>query len=211
MAEATLQVQTRTVKGKQGVKHLRNEGVVPGVLYGRGEEPSMLSVNLKEFMTLLHSNGRNVVVDLSIGDKKDKIKAFIYEIQHDPMSGEIIHIDLKHISLTEKITVTVPVHLTGIAFGVKNEGGILEHLMHSVEVSCLPSDIPANITIDVTGLHTGDVVHVRDLPRDKFEIVSDADNVTVHVVSPKLQVAVEKPEETGQAEPEVIGEKKEEA
>jgi len=237
MAEATLHVRMRTEKGKQAVKHLRKQGLVPGILYGKGEQPSKLAVNLKDFINLLHMYGRNVVVDLAVGDRKKKIKAFIYEIQHDPISGEIIHIDLKHISLKEKITVTIPIHLSGIPTGVKNEGGILEHLMHTVEISCLPVDIPDSITIDVSLLHTGGIIHVRELPlftphvpesapqimqsiirgpqhagtpHEKFEILSDPENVVVHVISPKVQVVEEKPEEAVPIEPEVIGGKKEE-
>ncbi|MDP2984296.1 MAG: 50S ribosomal protein L25 [Candidatus Latescibacter sp.] len=209
MAEASLKAQVRTVKGKQASKHLRKEGHIPGVLYGPGENPSLLSLDSKEFLTLLHSFGRNVVVDLAVGDKKKKVKAFIYEIQHDPISGDIIHVDLKHISLKVKIHVTVPVHLGGIPVGVKNEGGILEHIMHTVEISCLPTDIPESISLDVTSLHTGDGIHIKDLPHEKFEILAELESVVVHVVAPRV-VAVEEPTEVGIAEPEVIGEKKEE-
>jgi large subunit ribosomal protein L25 len=211
MAEATLQVQARTERGKQGAKHLRNQGFVPGVLYGPGEQPSLLSIQLKDFLHLLHTRGRNVVVDLAVGDKKRKIKAFIYEIQHDPISGDIIHVDLKHISLKEKINVTIPIRLSGIPIGVKNEGGILEHLMHSIEITCLPTEIPDAITLDVSQLHTGGVIHVKDLPLEKLEANSAAEHIVAHVVAPKLHVAEEeKPEEVATAEPEVIGGKKEE-
>jgi large subunit ribosomal protein L25 len=209
MAEASLKAQVRTGQGKQASKHLRKEGLVPGVLYGPGESPSLLSIDSKEFITLLHSFGRNVVVDLAVGDKKKKVKAFIYEIQHDPISGEIIHVDLKHISLKEKIHVTIPVRLEGIPVGVKNEGGILEHVMHNVEISCLPADIPDSITVDVTELHTGNSIHVKDLAHEKFEFIAEPDSVVVHVVAPRV-VVEEAPAEVGVAEPEVIGEKKEE-
>lgn len=210
MAEAKLQVQTRTEKGKQAVKHLRKQGLFPGILYGPGEQPSMLSINLKDFLNLLHTYGRNMVVDLAVGDRRKKFKAFIYEIQHDPISGDIIHVDLKHISLKEKITVTISIHLTGIPTGVKNEGGILEHLMHTVEISCLPTDIPDGITIDVSDLHNGGLIHVKELPHQKFEIVSEPESIVVHVISPRVHAVEEKPEEVGPAEPVVIGEKKEE-
>jgi len=210
MAEATLQVQARTEKGKQAAKHLRRKGQIPGILYRPGEKPSMLDINQKDILNLLHTYGRNVVVDLTLGDKKKKVKAFIYEIQHDPISGDIIHVDLKHINLKEKINVTVPVHLTGIPTGVKNEGGILEHLMHAIEVRCLPTDIPDSITLDVTDLHNGGIIHVRDIPRDKFEIVSEPESVVVHIVSPRATIEAKIGEAAAGAEPEVIGEKKEE-
>ena len=209
MAEASLKAQIRTGKGKQVSKHLRKEGLIPGVLYGPGEIPSLLSLDSKEFLSLLHTFGRNVVVDLKVGDKKKKVKAFIYEIQHDPLSGDIIHIDLKHISLKEKMHVTIPIHIVGIPFGVKNEGGILEHILHTVEILCLPVDIPENIKVDVANIHTGESIHVKDLAREKFEILAEPEAIVVHVVAPKI-AAVEEPTEVGTAEPEVIGEKKEE-
>lgn len=209
MAEASLKAQIRTGKGKQVSKHLRKEGLIPGVLYGPGEIPSLLSLDSKEFLSLLHTFGRNVVVDLTVGDKKKKVKAFIYEIQHGPLFGDIIHIDLKHISLKEKMHVTIPIHIVGIPFGVKNEGGILEHILHTVEISCLPVDIPEDIKVDVANIHTGESIHVKDLAREKFEILAEPEAIVVHVVAPKI-AAVEEPTEVGLIEPEVIGEKKEE-
>ncbi|MFA6470597.1 MAG: 50S ribosomal protein L25 [Candidatus Latescibacterota bacterium] len=208
MAEAYLKAQIRTGKGKQVSKHLRNEGLIPGVLYGPGETPSLLSLDSKELISLLHTFGRNVVVDLTVGDKKKKVKAFIYEIQHDPLSGDVMHIDLKHISLKEKMHVTIPIRIVGIPFGVKNEGGLLEHILHSVEILCFPVDIPDDIKVDVTNLHTGEGIHVNDLPHDKFEFLAEQDATVVHVVAPKI-VAVEEPTEAVTAEPEVINEKKE--
>ena len=212
MPEASLVADLREKKGKQAAKQLRREGLVPGVLYGPGEEPSMLSINLKELLTLLHTFGRNTIVDLSLAsNKKKKFKAFIYEIQHDPLSGDIIHIDLKHIDLTKKIHLSVPIHLEGVPEGVRNEGGILEHALHTLEVLCLPIDIPNNITIDVSGLHLGGSVHVSDIKTDKFEIMSDLSNVIVQIIAPKVAQAGEEMgeegmEEVGTTEPEVIGE-----
>jgi len=208
MAEAFLKAQIRTGKGKQVSKHLRKEGLVPGVLYGPGETPALLSLDSKELMSLLHTFGRNVVVDLTVGDKKKKVKAFIYEIQHDPLSGDVMHIDLKHISLKEKMHVTIPIRIVGIPFGVKNEGGILEHILHSVEILCFPVDIPDDIKVDVTNLHTGEGTLIKDLPHDKFEFLAEPDATVVHVVAPKI-AAVEEPTEAVTAEPEVINEKKE--
>ena len=212
MAEANLKVIKREEKGKQASKHLRQNGFIPGILYGFGMEPLSLTVDLKELLLLLHSVGRNAVFNLSIGKNKKKYTSFIYDIQHNPISGEIIHIDLKQISLTEKIHVNVPVHLTGLSFGVKNEGAIVEHIMHAIEVACLPADIPVDIKIDITDLHLGDVIHVKDIPHENFEILSAEDSVVLHLIAPKV-VKVEEVEEEiveegeeAAAEPEVIGE-----
>ncbi|MHB9028973.1 MAG: 50S ribosomal protein L25 [Candidatus Latescibacterota bacterium] len=210
MAEATLKAMIRTERGKQAAKHLRQQGSIPGVLYGPGEQPSPLRINLKEFVTLLHANGRNVVVNLIVEDSPAPVKAFIYEIQHDPISGDIIHVDLKHISLKEKIHVTVPVHLTGIPVGVKTEGGILEHIMHTVEISCFPHQIPDAITLNVTELHTGAIIHVKDIPHEEFDLLSEPEATVIHIVTPRVVAGEEQPSEVGPVEPEVIGKKEEE-
>ena len=213
MAEATLHVEHRTETGKQAVKRLRSSGLVPGVVYGLAEDPEKLSMNGREILDMLQKYGRNVVVNLAIGSEKGNVKSFIYDIQHDPMSGAIIHVDFKRISLKEKIHIIVPVHLVGIPEGVKNEGGIVEHLMHTIEVNCLPAEIPESITLDISGLHLHGSFHVRDITAEKFDIITEADRTIVHVVAPKVVAApapveAEVPAET--AEPEVIGRKEKE-
>lgn len=210
MSEATLAAQIREEKGKQAAKHFRRLGLIPGILYGPGEEPSMLNINGKELLTLLHTFGRNAIVNLRVGDKKKNVKAFIYNIQHDPISGDISHVDLKHINLKEKIHLSVPIRLTGIPEGVKNEGGILEYNLHSVEIMCLPTNIPETITLDVSSMHLGDSIHVSDISAEHFEILSELSATIVHVVAPKVVKAAEEVVEVVEggepAEPEVIGE-----
>jgi len=219
MAEAVLNVGTREERGKQAVKRLRNKGFIPAVLYGPGEIPSLLTLNGKEFTNLLHSFGRNIVVNLAFDKGKKKIKTFIFEIQNNPISGNIIHVDFKHISLKEKIHVEVPIHLEGIPEGVKNEAGIIEHAMYTLEIRCLPTDIPEQITLDVTPLHIGDVIHVKDIKQENFEIISDPEKTVIHIITPKIVKIEEVEEEVAEvvegeieevAEPEVIGRKPEE-
>jgi len=219
MAEAKLKAEVREATGKQGAKNLRRQGLVPGIFYGMHKEPVSLSIDGKELSDLLHSFGRNMVVNLTVGSDQKKITAFIYEIQHEPITGNIIHVDFKHISLKEKIHVAVPVRLEGTSWGVKNEGGILENTMHTIDVSCLPGDIPESLVFDVSEMRIGDVIHVSDITEKNFEILSDKDNTIVHVVAPKI-AAVEEVEEEAEeeelaeleepTEPEVIGAKKQE-
>jgi len=213
MAEGSLKVLVREETGKQAAKNLRRQGYVPGVLYGSGIEPTPLSIDTKDLLSLLHTFGRNVVVNLTLGKSRKKIKSFIYDIQHHPISGEITHVDLKRIAMDEKIHVTVPVHLSGMPWGVKNEGGIVEHMLHTIEISCLPSDIPEEINVDISEMRLGDVIHVRDLAHEKFEILSDEESVVVHIIAPKVtkaeaaaEAAEAEEEEFEAPEPEVIGE-----
>ena len=222
MAEATLQVNTREEKGKQAMKKLRQEGFVPGVLYGPGKDPSLLSINSRELFNLLHSYGRNVVVNLNIGDGQKNVKTFIFEIQHDPITDNIIHVDFKHISLDVKIHVAVPVHLEGIPVGVRSDTGITEHIMHTIEIRCFPIEIPEEIVINIEDLEIGDSIHVKDIGEKNFEILSEKERTVVHVIAPKVVAVVEEVEEVVEgeeleieeepAEPEVIGkeDKKEE-
>jgi len=199
--------------GKSVTRKLRAQGDVPAVYYGRGEDPIVLTVNAKEIDTLLHAGGSsNVIVDLQVeGDAATDRKALIREIQRDPVVGNILHLDFQHISLTERITVEVPIELTGVPTGVKDGGGILEHLLREVEVECLPTDIPAEITVDVTGLAIGDSLHVSDLSAPGVEILTDGHRTIATVVPPTvLEEAKPAEEEVAATEPELVKEKKEE-
>ena len=217
MAEATLHVNIREEIGKQAAKHMRQKGFIPGILYGMDEKASLLSISGKELTNILHSYGRNIVVNLILSEEKKEVKTFIYEIQHAPITGNIIHVDFKHISLKEKIHVTIPIYLEGTPEGVKNEGGIIEHIMHTLEIKCIPSEIPEEIILDVTPMHIGDVIHVKDIEHKNFEIIPDPERTVVHVIAPKVvtveeieEEIIEKEEAEEIAEPEVIGRKPEE-
>ncbi len=213
MAETSLNVQPREDTGKQAAKHLRAQGVIPAIVYGGDDAPEPLGIDRRELMALLHGSGRNTVVNLTIGMKKKSYKTFIYDIQHDPLTGDITHVDLKRIKLDEKINVSIPVHLAGEAIGVKSEGGIVEHQLHAIDISCLPTNIPEDFRIDITDLHMGDVIHVSDLKQESFDILSDSDSVVVHIVAPKITAILEEEEEGLEeleegAEPELIGAEK---
>ena len=136
MAITSLNGEQRTGVGKGIAKKLRAAGRIPAVYYGRGETPIALIVNAKDVDTLLQSaSGANVIVDLQVsGAAAADRKALIREIQRDPVGGHILHLDLQHISLTERITVEVPIELVGVPTGVKDGGGILEHLLREVEI-----------------------------------------------------------------------------
>lgn len=213
MAMHALKGARRSAVGKGVARKLRQSGSIPAVYYGRGEDPIVLTVGLKELEeVIVKAEGSNVIVDLRVdGDGAGDRKALIREIQRDPVGGHILHLDLQHISLTERITVEVPIVLTGIPIGVKDGGGILEHLLRDVEVECLPTDIPSRLEIDVSALNIGDSLHVSDLRADKVTILTEGERPIAAVVPPTVLEEAKPAEGEGEAaaEPELVKEKKE--
>ncbi len=211
MAMLTLKGARRSESGKGVARKLRADGRIPAVYYGRGEDSIPLAVNLKELQELFEqAEGANVIVDLRVeGDASQDRKALIREVQRDPVVGNILHLDLQHISLTERITVEVPVVLIGTPIGVKDAGGILEHLLREVEVECLPTDIPTRLEADVSALSIGDTLHVSDIKAERVTIKTEADRAIATVVPPTVLEEVKPAEEAAVAEPELVKEKKE--
>jgi len=209
MAIVILKSTRRDEAGKGVARRLRQAGSVPAIYYGRGEEPVALSVHAKELEALLHgSAGANVIVDLKVeGAAAADRKAILREIQRHPVRGTILHVDLQHISLSERITVEVPVVLVGVPTGVKDGGGILEHLLREVEVECLPTEIPEKFSVDVSHLSIGDSVHVSDLVIGNVEVRTEAERTVATVVPPTVLEEV-KPAEATQAEPELVKKEK---
>jgi large subunit ribosomal protein L25 len=211
MSVITLSAQRRTGLGKGGARKARAAGNIPGILYGHGETPVPVSIGAREFqLAMLRHEGANPIVSLKVDDAE--YTALVRDAQFDLLTQKVLHLDFQHISLTETIEVEVNVHLVGLAIGVKDAGGILEHITRSVEVRCLPTAIPASIDIDVSALLVGDSVHVRDLKVTDVEILSDPDATVATVVPPT--VVEEKPAEevaaATTAEPEVIAKGKKE-
>ena len=210
MAISSLNGEQRSGVGKSVARKLRAAGRVPAIYYGRGENPIPLTINAKEVESLIHgASGANVIVDLMVsGAAAADRKALIREIQRDPVVGNILHLDLQHISLTERITVEVPIELIGIPIGVKDGGGILEHLLREVEVECLPTDIPTQLEADVSMLNIGDSLHVSDLKAERVTILTEADRAIATVVPPTI-LEEAAPAEVAVAEPELVSGKKE--
>jgi len=211
MAIVALTSARRSGTGKGDSRKLRATGRIPAVFYGRGETAIPLIVDMKDLKGALEgAAGGNVIVDLKLeGEAAADRKAIIREIQRDPVAGRIIHVDFQHISLTEKITVEVPVVLVGTPTGVKDGGGILETLLREVEVECLPTDIPEHIDVDVSALAIGDSIHVGELKAERVTITTDPDRTVATVVPPTVLEEV-KPAEEAVAEPELIAKEKKE-
>ena len=206
MAIVPLEGRVRPGTGKGPARSARRAGEIPGVIYGAGETPVALAVPKKEFELALktaHAGG-NVIVALKLDGAAEKT-AIIREVQRDPVSHDILHLDFHHISLTEKVTVEVTVHLAGVPDGVKNGGGILEHITRTIEIVCLPTQIPQHLEADVTALAIGDSIHVRDLVVPNAEVLSDPDTTIATVVPPTVMTEVAATPAAGTStEPEVI-------
>jgi large subunit ribosomal protein L25 len=157
-------------------------------------------------------SGHNTIFDLQIDGAKSK--AMVIDWQFDPLKDRLLHIDMKRIAMDQKMRVTVPVKLTGIAYGVKNDGGIMDQTLREVEIECLPSDIPSSIDIDVTELKFGDVLRVSDLAHEaKWKFLTGEDVAVCHVTSIKEAVeptAADAAAAPTTAEPEVIKKGKQE-
>lgn len=201
----------RETIGKGGARKARAAGQLPGVVYGHGEEPVAVAVDYREFMTQIRKHkGGNPIVNLNLGGTE--VTALVRDAQIDPISQAVIHVDFQHISLTEKVTVEVPVHAVGIALGVKDGGGILEMITRTLEIRCLPTAIPASIDVDVTALNVGQSLHVSDVKVEGIEIVSDPETTLILCAAPTVE-ADAPAEGAASSEPEVVGAKgkKEEA
>lgn len=157
--------ELRTVEGKGGARRVRADGRVPGVLYGAGERSVPISLDYREFEGIMRKHGSETfVLDLKLpGRETEDLKAIIKELQRDPVSSRILHVDLQHVSLTQLVHVPVPLHMVGTPVGVK-EGGLLEIACRDIEVECQAGQIPERIDVDVTNLSKGHSIHVRDLP-----------------------------------------------
>lgn len=185
MKTISITAEERPRTGKGGAREARRRGRIPGILYGQGQQVP-LTVDRKEFArALLEAHSTNVIFDLNLPGKS-ALKTIAREIQTDPVSRLMIHVDFQHIDMTRKINVSVNIVLKGEPDGVKNFGGILEHVTREVEILCLPADIPESITVDVSGLAVGGSVHVSELPAG-YEYLDDPQKVIALVAAPTVE------------------------
>jgi large subunit ribosomal protein L25 len=190
--QATLDATPRSHAGKGAARSLRREGKIPAVLYGRGREAEPVAVDTTALNRLLAQiAAATTIIDVTV-EGKSPVKALIREIQRNPVRpADIIHLDLYEVQADRKITVEVPVKLIGVPDGVKNFGGVLDQIMHDMEIRVLPADIPEHIDVDVSALAIGQSIHIADLPpTDKFEIMSESGRTVCTVVAPRAEEVV---------------------
>lgn len=198
MTEVKLEVLPRTVKSRA----LRRQGMIPAVIYGKGVAGEPVELSGRELENILLHQGKNALINLVQSGNKGQGKhvVMVKDLQRDPIKGSILHADLYKISLRDKIHATVPVHLAGESPGVK-EGGILQHGLRELEIECLPTKMPEQVELDVSGLKIGDHLTVADLPDNPdYKILSDPGAILVTVVAPRM---AEQPDTTETAGPAV--------
>jgi len=193
MATASLNASPRTEKGKGVARKLRAAGQVPGVIYGHGREPQSLTVNAREFDRLAERvRITSTVIELALDGRT--ARTLVRELQRDPLRRNVLHIDFQELVAGEKVNVSVPLRFVGTAEGVKSAGGILEEVIHTLDVRVDPSNIPDHIDVDVTPLTIGHGLHVRDLKLPVgIEVLDDPDNTVCTVTPPKAEEVVAAP------------------
>ncbi|MDP2690114.1 MAG: 50S ribosomal protein L25 [Deltaproteobacteria bacterium] len=211
MEEITLSAQPREKTGKCPSRRLRSEGLIPAVLYGPNVEGALsLTFSDKELEKVLHTAaGGNVLVNLDIkGDKGRKV--MFKEVLRHPLRGTLQHVDLLEILMDHKVTLEIPVHITGKAAGLAF-GGIVQHEARRIKVECLPSQIPDSIDFDITPLGIGDSFHVKDINLPEGVVAVDEPELTiVSIVAPAAEVAPKTAEEVEAELAQSFAEKEEE-
>jgi large subunit ribosomal protein L25 len=215
MKETKLTAKPREAKGSAASGRLRRTGWFPAVVYGEGRPGLDIQLNEHDFVMMLRSHrSENMILDLAVEGQEKTYKVMLKAMQHHPITGRVIHVDFYEVSMTRAIQIEVPVKLVGVPNGVTNQGGMLEHVMRTMALECLPGDVIEELELDVTALNIGDTLRVRDVPVDtaKFKLLDDLDQVIVAVAAPRLEAepaAAEAGAEGAAAGPEVLTEKKE--
>jgi len=212
MASASLSAESRSETGKGVARKLRAAGRVPGVVYGHGREPQSLSLNARELEKLLGSIAAgSTVVELSLGNATTN--TLIREVQRHPFKKQILHVDFMELVAGEKVIVDIPLVFVGTPEGVRTGGGLLEQILHSIEINVDPSSIPNHVDVDVSQMIMGHSLHVRDLKLPEgVEVLTDEDATVCAVIAPRAVVeeAAATEAEGAPAEPELIRKPKEE-
>ena len=183
-----INVVPRSTRGSANARRLRRQGVVPAVLYGADRVGLNVQLSEHDFAQMLrHHASESLVVDLAI-DKHGETKALLKEVQHHPLTGQVVHVDFQEISMTQKIKVDVAVELVNVPVGVSQGGGVLDSLVHSIEVECLPGDLIEKVEVDVSDLDIGQHRTVGEIQVDstKISIITASEIAVANVLPPKV-------------------------
>lgn len=211
MAEISLAAKKREISTKGAVNKLRREGEIPGVYYLKGKDPVPFSVEEKALNPLVFTSETHII-NLIINNE-EPIRTIIKDIQFDPVTDKVVHIDFMGVTVGQELQIQIPTNFVGSPLGVK-EGGLLQEYMHKLDVSCLPRNIPESLEIEIGELNIGDTIHIRDLSFENIKLLQHDDVSVVGVIpqrvieEPTVEEEIGETEET--AEPEVIGKGKSE-
>jgi large subunit ribosomal protein L25 len=211
-----LKTRPRQGKGKSYTRKIRRQGWIPGIYYGHNMEARCIEVDCKDFGALVRGGKTTHLIDLGLSEAEGESVAIIKEIQRDVLlPGHIEHIDFQHTAMNEEVTVECPVEIVGEAIGVKEEEGVLSRPVHHLTIHCLALNIPERISVDVSGLHVGEAIHVRDLkvadvtirnsPDEVVASVTHATKIEEPVVAPEAEAAEGEAVEGEAAEEEAAG------
>jgi large subunit ribosomal protein L25 len=216
MKSLTLKAEPRTATRRKGSKALRAAGSIPANIYGKSISPQNLQVDAEAFSDLIHSaHSEIVLVDLEVaGDAKARL-ALVQDVQHHPLSGEVLHVDFHEVKPDEMITIRIPIEATGEAEGVKTGGGTLEHVLQKVRVTALPKDLPEQIVVDVSALAVGQAIQIGQIQAPAGVTILGDKHLRVFAVAAPVTEAEAAPAAAAEGaeakQPEMIKEKKEES
>ncbi len=194
----TLKAEERARTGSGVLKQMRREGYIPSVVYGGGSENRNVKVHAKTFRDMLnHAVSDSILVTLDLGDSSTQL-AFLQDVQHNAITGEILHVDFLAVNQDTSINATLPLELTGEPEGVK-AGGLLEQMLHGLEISCLPNDLPENVVADVSALEIGDALHIGAIQFPEGVTPVLGEDVVVAIVA-KTRTAQSEEAEDGEGE-----------
>ncbi|MFA6436736.1 MAG: 50S ribosomal protein L25 [Candidatus Paceibacterota bacterium] len=189
--EFKIKAQKREIMGKK-VSQLRDQGMIPAVIYGHDFESTPLQLDRRSFLKILSETGETTIIDLEVqGEKNEKV--LIHDIARDPVTGEILHIDFYRTQADQAMIVEVPLVFEGISLAVKDLGGILVTSLKNIKVRALPADLPHNIKIDISSLkNIEDHIKVSDIPTiEKVEFLADAEEMVASIEAPRSQEEIE--------------------
>src|SRR3954469_25956688 len=202
---AQITAKPRNELGSRANKRLRDAGMIPGVIYGHKE--AVVPVTLPKKETVGHLKHGAHVFDLAIDGKSEKV--LVKEVQYDHLGNEVLHVDFARVSLDEKVEVTVPIELKGEPKG-EADGGVLQQIMSEIEIECLVTEIPDIIRHNVSEMALNDVLHIKDLKLPAgVRPIADGDQIVAQVKEVKEEETATTAVAEGEAEPEIIGKKKE--
>lgn len=217
MERMVVEAESRATFGKGANRKLRAKGLIPAVVYGERKDAVPVAIDPKVLIQILRSDaGANTIFDLRMPGSDATENVMVKDYQLEPVNHSLLHADLIRVAMDHALTLSVQLELVGTPVGVKQEGGMLDFVSRSIEISCLPSDIPEKIKVDVSHLSIGDLIRARELAiPERVTLESEPSLVIAHVEAPKVEEEPEAAEvvaeEGAAAEPEVIKKGKAEA